>query len=231
MAEINPIIDESWKTVLADEFRSEYFNEIKQKLLAEKEKFIVYPPGSQIFSAFNKTPFDKVRVVIIGQDPYHGQGQANGMCFSVSQGVKKPPSLVNIFQEIKNDLGYPEPYSGDLTKWAEQGVLLLNASLTVRANSPNSHQDIGWQKFTDKVIDLLSKNKNHLVFILWGKFAQTKEILIDSTRHFILKAAHPSPFSAYSGFFGCKHFSKTNEILKSKGYPEIDWYINDTLFQ
>ena len=185
----------------------------------------MYPPGAQIFSAFDHTPVDKVKVVIIGQDPYHGPGQANGLCFSVSPGIKKPPSLENIFKELQTDLGIPIPETGNLEKWAMQGVLLLNASLTVRANSPNSHQDFGWHTFTDEVIRQLNQHKKGLVFLLWGKFAQGKEALIDTQKHFILKAAHPSPFSAYNGFMGCKHFSKTNEILRSQGLQEIDWRV------
>ena len=191
--------------------------------MEEKKQYTVYPPGSQIFSAFNFTPFDEVRVVIIGQDPYHGPGQANGLCFSVSEGIKKPPSLENIFKELNSDLGIPIPTSGNLEKWANQGVLLLNASLTVRANTPNSHQDFGWHIFTDAVIKTLSDNKEGLVFLLWGKFVQSKEGLINTEKHHLLKAAHPSPYSAYNGFFGCRHFSKTNEILSKMGKPQVDW--------
>lgn len=225
MALINPVIEESWRKILIEQFESDYFIQLKQKLVEEKKYFVVYPPGSQIFSAFNYTPFDKVKVVIIGQDPYHGPGQANGLCFSVSSGIKKPPSLENIFKELNSDLGIPIPQSGNLEKWAKQGVLLLNASLTVRANSPNSHQDFGWHIFTDEVIRQLNDKKKGIVFLLWGKFAQGKEIFIDTTKQFILKAAHPSPFSAYNGFMGCKHFSRTNEILRSLGVQEIDWSV------
>ena len=225
MTKVAPVIEESWKVILNKEFESDYFTQLKQKLLEEKKLYVVYPPGSQIFSAFNYTPVEKVKVVIIGQDPYHGPGQANGLCFSVSEGIKKPPSLENIFKELNDDLGIPVPGSGNLEKWAKQGVLLLNASLTVRANSPNSHQDIGWHIFTDEVIKQLNEHKTGLVFLLWGKFAQSKEVFIDTSRHHILKAAHPSPFSAYNGFMGCKHFSRTNEILRKAGSPEIDWSI------
>jgi len=223
MSNINPEIEESWKTVLKTEFNSEYFLNLKSRLVEEKKQYTVYPPGSQIFSAFNFTPFDDVRVVIIGQDPYHGPDQANGLCFSVSDGIKKPPSLDNIFKELNSDLGISIPASGNLEKWANQGVLLLNASLTVRANTPNSHQNFGWHIFTDAVIKVLSDNKDGLVFLLWGKFAQSKEALIDTEKHHLLKAAHPSPYSAYNGFFGCRHFSKTNEILRNLGKPQIDW--------
>jgi uracil-DNA glycosylase len=225
MAKVAPQIEESWKQILLEQFESDYFLRLKEKLLEEKENFIVYPPGSQIFSAFNYTPVENVKVVIIGQDPYHGPGQANGLCFSVSQGIKKPPSLENIFKELQDDLGIPIPASGNLEQWALQGVLLLNASLTVRANMANSHQDFGWHTFTDEVIRQLNRQKKGLVFLLWGKFAQGKETLIDTGKHYILKAAHPSPFSAYNGFMGCKHFSRTNEILRSQGLQEIDWKI------
>ncbi|MEI6853835.1 MAG: uracil-DNA glycosylase [Bacteroidota bacterium] len=225
MSKIAPQIEESWKQLLSEQFGADYFLQLKQKLVEDKKQFVVYPPGAQIFSAFDHTPVDKVKVVIIGQDPYHGPGQANGLCFSVSPGIKKPPSLENIFKELQTDLGIPIPETGNLEKWAMQGVLLLNASLTVRANSPNSHQDFGWHTFTDEVIRQLNQHKKGLVFLLWGKFAQGKEALIDTQKHFILKAAHPSPFSAYNGFMGCKHFSKTNEILRSQGLQEIDWRV------
>ena len=226
MSNINPAIEESWKNVLQNEFDSEYFATLKSKLVEEKKQYVVYPPGQQIFAAFDYTPFDAVKVVILGQDPYHGAGQANGLCFSVATGIKKPPSLENIFKEINSDLGIPIPEIGNLEKWAKQGVLLLNASLTVRANTPNAHQEFGWQKFTDAVIRNLSEQKTGIVFLLWGKFAQGKESLIDTSKHHILKAAHPSPFSAYSGFMGCKHFSKTNEILTSMGKSPIDWSVD-----
>ena len=222
---ISPTIDPSWKAVLADEFKSPYFLELKNFLLEEKARYIVYPPGSSIFEAFNKTPFDKVKVVLIGQDPYHGQGQAHGLCFSVNEGLKPPPSLVNIFKELADDLGIPFPKSGNLEPWAKQGVLLLNATVTVRANQAGSHQNKGWEHFTNAVIKIVSTQKKGLVFLLWGKYAQAKEELIDKSKHYILKAAHPSPFSAYNGFFGCKHFSQTNELLRKQGLQEIDWRI------
>ncbi len=221
---VNPEIEESWRKVLEDEFQQPYFVALKQFLMKEKaDGKIIYPPGSLIFNAFNLTPFDKVKVVILGQDPYHGQGQAHGLCFSVPDGVPPPPSLVNIFKEIKNDLDIPFPVTGNLERWANQGVLLLNALLTVRANQPASHHNIGWENFTDKVIKKLSDEKSGIIFLLWGKFAQEKSCLIDSTKHPILKAAHPSPFSAHSGFFGCNHFSKTNELLTAHGKTPIDW--------
>ena len=223
---INPTIEESWKTALKEEFNSEYLKTLKAFLIEERSKNIVYPPASKIFNAFNLTPLDKVKVVIIGQDPYHGAGQANGLCFSVSEGIPQPPSLQNIFKEINSDLGFPIPKSGNLEPWAKQGVLLLNATLTVRANQAGSHQKMGWEYFTDAVIKYLSDKKKGLVFLLWGKFAQAKEILIDKTKHHILKAAHPSPFSVHSGFFGCKHFSKTNEFLIQQGLEEVEWRIN-----
>ncbi|MEP6594786.1 MAG: uracil-DNA glycosylase, partial [Ginsengibacter sp.] len=190
-----------------------------EKALGKK----IYPPGSLIFNAFYKTPFDKVKVVILGQDPYHNVGQAHGLSFSVPKGVAKPPSLVNIFKELESDLGIPPASHGDLEKWAQQGVLLLNATLTVRENEPGSHSKIGWINFTDEVIKKISEEKKVIVFLLWGRFAQDKRILIDETRHHVLKAAHPSPFSADKGFFGCRHFSKTNELLMKQGDEPIDW--------
>ncbi len=222
-AVLHPKIDKSWEIRLQDQFRSPYFLELKQFLLEEKKKSIVYPPGPLIFSAFNHTAFNRVKVVLLGQDPYHGPGQANGLCFSVSTGTKAPPSLVNIFKELHNDTSLPVPQSGNLESWAGQGVLLLNSTLTVRKDEPGSHQHRGWETFTDSVIKKLSEEKKGLVFLLWGRFAQSKEVLIDQRKHFILKAAHPSPFSAYNGFFGCRHFSKTNEILKHQGQNEVDW--------
>ena len=224
--QVNPQIEESWKEILASEFDNSYFMELKEFLTEEKAKYTVYPPGSKIFNAFQLTPFNQVRVVILGQDPYHGPGQAHGLCFSVPQGIVPPPSLVNIFKEIEKDLGIPIPGGGNLEKWARQGVLLLNATLTVRANQPGSHQKRGWENFTHAVISKLSEKRVGLIFLLWGKFAQEKESLIDTNRHYILKAAHPSPFSAYNGFFGCRHFSKTNEILRKHGLQEIDWNLN-----
>jgi uracil-DNA glycosylase len=221
---VNPVIEESWGKVLQEEFNKPYFLQLKDFLMEERKRHVVYPPGKFIFSAFNHTPFNNVKVVILGQDPYHGQGQANGLCFSVSDGIKMPPSLVNIFKEIENDLEYPIPNSGNLERWADQGVLLLNAMLTVRANEPGSHQGKGWEIFTNSIIQHLSAQKQGVVFLLWGKYAQAKETLIDGTKHHILKAAHPSPFSAYNGFMGCKHFSKTNALLLGQGKQEIDWH-------
>ncbi len=225
MEQVNPMIDESWKEVLMNEFKADYFAHLKQFLLEEKKKFIIYPPGSQIFSAFNFTPFNKVKVVILGQDPYHGPGQAHGLCFSVPVGVPKPPSLENIFKEIETDLGIIVPQSGNLENWARQGVLLLNATLTVRANQAGSHQRQGWEIFTDAVIRNVSNLKDHVVFLLWGNYAQAKESLINNSKHLVLKAVHPSPLSASRGFFGCRHFSKTNAWLNQKGLQEIDWKI------
>jgi len=223
MQSINPQIEESWKLVLQDEFEAPYFQSLTEFLREEKKKHVVYPPGPQIFAAFDLAPFNRVKVVILGQDPYHGPGQAHGLCFSVPDGIPHPPSLVNIFKEIKSDLGIPVPKGSDLTKWAIQGVLLVNAILTVRANEPTSHQNKGWEKFTDAVIRNLSEKRKNLIFLLWGNYAQAKESLIDSNRHYILKAAHPSPLSASRGFFGCRHFSRTNEILTEQGLNGIDW--------
>ncbi len=223
MGEINPSIEESWKSVLSAEFNKPYFLELKAFLLEEKKKFRVFPPGSLIFNAFNHTPFGKVKVVFIGQDPYHGYGQAHGLCFSVPNGVPKPPSLVNIFHELENDLGISSPSNGNLEKWADQGIMLLNATLTVRENQAGSHQRKGWEAFTDEAIRQLSEQKNGVIFVLWGNFAIAKKELIDSSRHPVLTAAHPSPLSASKGFFGCRHFSKINEILRQQGNQEIDW--------
>lgn len=222
----NVQIDDSWKSALTDEFDKPYFKELKEFLAAEKNAGkLIYPPGPLIFNAFNSTPFDKVRVVIIGQDPYHGAQQAHGLCFSVQHGVKPPPSLVNIYKELKSDVGFEIPNHGYLQAWTTQGVFLLNAILTVEANQPASHQKKGWEEFTNAAIYQLSKEREGLIFLLWGAFAQQKAALIDEKKHTILKAAHPSPFSAYNGFFGCKHFSKTNEILKSRGEAEINWQV------
>ncbi|SFE24061.1 uracil-DNA glycosylase [Thermophagus xiamenensis] len=223
MSQIDPQIEESWKKVLINEFNSPYFLSLKQFLIERKKKHTIYPPGPLIFNAFNQTPLDRVKVVIIGQDPYHGPGQAHGLCFSVPEGIKLPPSLQNIFKEIADDIGTPPPASGDLTRWAKQGVLLLNATLTVRAHTPGSHQNKGWEQFTDAVIKFVSDYRDNIVFLLWGRYAQNKEELIDSTKHLILKAAHPSPFSARNGFFGCKHFSKTNQWLEEHGIQKIEW--------
>ena len=218
-------IETSWKEVLHNEFTKPYFLEVVTHLKMERTAGkIIYPPGPLIFNAFNQTPFNKVKVVILGQDPYHNPGQAHGLSFSVPNGIKPPPSLMNIYKEIQQDVGIPMPAEyGNLTKWAEQGVLLLNAILTVRANEPASHSKIGWMNFTDAVIKKISDGKKGVVFLLWGKFAQEKQLLIDETKHFVLKAAHPSPFSADKGFFGCKHFSKTNKILADQEMPPIDW--------
>ncbi|MCX6243639.1 MAG: uracil-DNA glycosylase [Bacteroidetes bacterium] len=222
---MNPSIEESWKSALSAEFEKLYFLELKEFLLEERKKYRIFPPGSLIFNAFNHTPFDKVKVVFIGQDPYHGYGQAHGLCFSVPEGISKPPSLVNIFKEIDADLGIPPPKHGNLEKWANQGVLLLNATLTVRENQAGSHQHHGWENFTDAAILQLSTQKEGLIFVLWGNFAIAKRDLIDLNRHHVLTAPHPSPFSAAKGFFGCRHFSKINEILRKEGKDEIDWQI------
>jgi uracil-DNA glycosylase len=217
-------IEASWKAVLKNEFSKPYFLEIVTFLRMEKAAGkTIYPPGSFIFNAFNLTPFENVKAVIIGQDPYHGPGQAHGLCFSVQTGVPPPPSLLNIFKELQNDIGLSIPQHGNLTHWAQQGVLLLNASLTVRANEPMSHAKIGWANFTDAVIRRVSDLRSNVVFLLWGKFAQEKQSLIDETRHLVLKAAHPSPLSAHNGFLGCRHFSKTNEYLVSNGIAPVDW--------
>lgn len=216
-------IADSWKGKLKKEFEKEYFNDLIQFVRKEYTTGTVYPPGKEIFRAFDSCSFEEVKVVIIGQDPYHGDGQANGLCFSVHDGIKQPPSLQNIFKEIRNDLGKPIPVSGNLERWARQGVLLLNATLTVRASSPGSHQNKGWETFTDAVIKNISDEKSNVVFLLWGAYAQKKGEVIDRSKHLVLMSAHPSPFSADRGFFGCKHFSKANEYLKSKGLKEIDW--------
>lgn len=217
-------IENSWKEELKEEFHKPYFEKIVNFLKEEKKAGkTIYPPGKLIFNAFDHTPFSKVKVVIIGQDPYHGAGQAHGLSFSVPDKVPAPPSLVNIFKELREDLEIPIPNTGNLEKWADQGVLLLNASLTVEANTPNSHSQAGWHTFTDEVIKHISSGKEHIVFMLWGKFAQNKEVLVDASKHLILKAAHPSPFSAHSGFFGCRHFSKANAWLREKGEKQIDW--------
>jgi len=219
-------INETWKKVLKSEFSRPYFLEIVNFLRTEKMAGkTIFPPGGLIFNAFNTTPFDNVKVVLIGQDPYHGHGQAHGLSFSVQNGVLPPPSLMNIYKELQSDLGCKIPTHGNLTHWAEQGVLLLNASLTVRANEPMSHSKMGWANFTDAVIRKISEEKEHVVFLLWGKFAQEKQALIDETKHLVLKAAHPSPYSANNGFLGCKHFSKANEWLVRHGIDPIDWSI------
>lgn len=217
-------IESSWKEVLKDEFSKPYFQQVVLHLKTEKSQGkVIYPPGPYIFNAFNITPVDHIKVVILGQDPYHGPGQAHGLCFSVQNGVPPPPSLINIFKELHDDIGVEIPNHGNLTHWAEQGVFLLNASLTVRAGEPMSHAKIGWATFTDTVIRRISDLKAHVVFMLWGKFAQEKKILIDETKHLVLKAAHPSPLSAHAGFLGSRHFSKANEWLISKGIDPVDW--------
>lgn len=222
----SPAIEPGWKEVLKEEFAKPYFSELKEFLKQEKQEgHTIYPPGSQIFSAYDHCPFDKVKVVILGQDPYHGARQANGLCFSVHKNIRKPPSLDNIFKEIKNDLGHPVPSHGDLSQWAEQGVFLLNAILTVRAGKAGSHQNQGWEQFTNQTIKLLSDKHVGLVFLLWGNFAKNKADLIDQSRHYILTSSHPSPYSANNGFLGSKHFSKTNELLKSMGKEPVDWKI------
>jgi uracil-DNA glycosylase len=220
-------LEESWKKVLEDEFEKDYMKDLKSFLQKEKETgHIIYPRGNLIFNAFNHTPFDKVKVVLLGQDPYHGKDQAHGLSFSVKKGIPPPPSLKNIYKELETDIpGFRSPAHGELTKWADQGVLLLNAALTVRARDPGSHQNKGWEEFTNHVIRTLSEQRSGLIFLLWGKFAQSKSELIDSKKHYILKAAHPSPYSAYNGFFGCRHFSKANEILERNGNTPVDWQI------
>jgi len=216
-------MEASWKLRLSEEFQKPYFEKLIEFVKSEYKTHTVYPPGKEIFSAFDFCHFDNVKVVIIGQDPYHGEGQANGLCFSVHDGIRMPPSLVNIFKEIQNDLRKPIPKSGDLGRWAKQGVLLLNATLTVRASSPGSHQNKGWEAFTDEVIRKISDEKEHIVFLLWGAYAQKKGEIIDRKKHHVLMSAHPSPFSADRGFFGNKHFSKTNAYLKQHGISEIEW--------
>ena len=216
-------IEPSWKQRLAGEFEKPYFAALTDFVRQEYRTATCYPPGKLIFNAFNLCPFDKVKVVIIGQDPYHGPGQAHGLCFSVNEGVPFPPSLQNIFKEIHDDLGVPVPQSGNLTRWAEQGVLLLNATLTVRAHQAGSHQRHGWEEFTDAAIRLLAEERGHLVFILWGAYAQRKGAFIDRNRHLVLASAHPSPLSAYNGFFGNRHFSRANAYLEQHGETPIKW--------
>lgn len=223
MQSIDPKIDDSWKSLLLDEFQKPYFHDLKAFLLHEKSHHTVYPAGKNIFNAFNSTPFEKVKVVIIGQDPYHGAGQAHGLAFSVQDGVPFPPSLLNIFKEYCDDLQLSMPSTGNLYKWAQQGVFLLNTVLTVRANQAHSHKEHGWERFTDHVIHLISQKKEHVVFILWGKPAQMKASLIDQNKHLVLRAPHPSPLSAYRGFFGSKPFSSSNQYLQQNGIEPIDW--------
>ncbi|MBE6306531.1 MAG: uracil-DNA glycosylase [Bacteroidales bacterium] len=216
-------IEDSWKARLQIEFDKPYFDSLTQFVRGEYASTTVYPPGREMFAAFDACPFDNVRVVILGQDPYHEPGQAHGLCFSVNDGVPFPPSLVNIFKEIESDLGKPIPSSGNLLRWAQQGVLLLNATLTVRAHQAGSHQNKGWETFTDAVIHRLADEREHIVFMLWGSYAQRKGAFIDRSKHLVLQSPHPSPLSAYRGFFGNKHFSRTNDYLVQHGYNPIDW--------
>ena len=216
-------LEPSWLAHLRAEFDKPYMHELRSFLAAEKQQHAVFPPGADIFNAFQYTPFDQVRVVVLGQDPYHGPGQAHGLCFSVRKGVRPPPSLQNIFKELHQDLGVPHPDHGELTSWAAQGVLLLNTVLTVRAHSANSHRGRGWEQFTDRVIELLNTQKEGLIFVLWGSAAGKKAQMIDGHRHMILRSPHPSPLSAYRGFFGCGHFSKINRHLEQRGGAPIDW--------
>ena len=220
---MNIRIEESWKQRLASEFEKDYFFRLTEFIRAEYTRTTVFPPARLIFNAFDQCPFDSTKVVIIGQDPYHGFGQAHGLCFSVTEGTPAPPSLKNIFKEIQNDLGKPIPPPGDLTRWARQGVLLLNATLTVQAHQAGSHQRKGWEEFTDAAIKLLAEEREHLVFILWGAYAQKKGAFIDRSKHLVLTSAHPSPLSAHNGFFGNRHFSRANEYLAMHGIEGIDW--------
>lgn len=220
---MNIKIEPSWRDALKDEFEKPYFKELADFVRGEYLSAKVFPPPKFIFNAFELCPFDRVKVVLLGQDPYHGDGQAHGLCFSVPQSIEMPPSLKNIYIEIVNDIGGKVPKHGNLEHWARQGVLLLNATLTVRAHTAGSHQGKGWETFTDAVIQTLSQEKEHLVFLLWGNYAKKKSELIDFERHLVLEAAHPSPFSAHSGFFGCKHFSQTNTYLQKHGVGEITW--------
>lgn len=227
MSKLNIKLEESWKKALREEFNKSYFSELVNHIKTEKEQGkTIYPKGSQIFNAFNTTPLNLVKVVILGQDPYHGTGQAHGLSFSVQKGISFPPSLQNIFKELQRDIGNTYPTHGDLTCWAKQGVFLLNASLTVRAGEPMSHAQIGWATFTDAVIKTISTHCSKVVFMLWGKFAQEKQKLIDVSKHLILKAPHPSPLSAHQGFLGCGHFSTCNQYLVKHGVDPIDWHIN-----
>ncbi len=223
---INPQIEASWKRVLADEFSRDYFRQLKNFLREEKRQgTVVYPPGPLIFNAFNHTPFERVKVVILGQDPYHGAGQAHGLSFSVQRGVRVPPSLQNMYKELHDDVGFVIPAHGNLEHWAEQGVFLLNSSLTVRAGAPASHQGKGWEEFTTAAVKALSDRRDGLVFMLWGRHALAKRSLLDETRHLVLGAPHPSPFSAHTGFFGCRHFSRANAYLEARGQQPVDWQL------
>ncbi len=216
-------LDNTWLKILKPEFKADYFKELLEFLNQEKKTKTIYPKVNDIFNAFKTTPFDSIKVVIIGQDPYHGEGQAHGLCFSVNNGIKLPPSLKNIFKEMHTDLDCNIPENGNLIKWSKQGVLLLNSVLTVEKSKPGSHRNKGWEVFTDNIISKISDQHKNIIFLLWGNYAIEKEKLIDAKNHHILKAPHPSPFSAYQGFFGCKHFSKTNEILRKIGEKEIEW--------
>lgn len=225
MSDKKPKLNEEWLKFLEDEFHKDYMKSLKQFLLNEKQKHTVFPPGNKIFNALNTTTFTNTKVVILGQDPYHGHGQANGLCFSVNRGIPLPPSLQNIFQEIYNELGIHLANHGDLSSWAEQGVLLLNTTLTVRANQARSHAEKGWERFTDCIIKTLNEHKKGLVFVLWGRDAKSKQALIDRTKHLILSSSHPSPYSAAYGFFGCGHFIKINQYLQEQGLPPINWQL------
>ncbi len=216
-------IEPLWKEALKEEFEKDYFGKLTDFVKTEYSSKQIFPAGSQIFNAFDQCPFNKVKVVIIGQDPYHGPGQAHGLCFSVNDGVAFPPSLLNIFKEIERDLGIPSPKSGNLTRWAQQGVLLLNATLTVEAHKAGSHQGRGWETFTDAAIRKLASERQNIVFMLWGSYAQQKGAMIDASKHLILKSVHPSPLSAYRGFIGCGHFSQANQFLEAKGLDKIHW--------
>lgn len=220
---MNVKIEAGWKQALGHEFNQPYFKQLTDFVRGEYRAQCIFPPAKQIFSAFDRCPLNNVRVVILGQDPYHGNGQANGLCFSVNDGVPKPPSLLNIFKELESDLGIPSPPSGNLERWADQGVLLLNATLTVRANQAGSHQGKGWEQFTDQVIKTLADQTTHLVFILWGSYAQKKGAMIEGHRHLIIRSPHPSPLSAHRGFFGSKPFSKANRYLQQHGNSPIQW--------
>jgi uracil-DNA glycosylase len=219
-------IEPGWQKQLNSEFEKPYFKELAKFVRDEYARHTVYPEGRSIFRAFNACPFEKTRVVILGQDPYHGPGQAHGLCFSVNDGVRIPPSLVNIFKELRDDVDFEIPQSGNLQRWSSQGILLLNATLTVRAASPGSHQGKGWEQFTDAAIQRLSEERENLVFLLWGAYAQRKGEIVDQSKHLVLKAAHPSPFAAHKGFFGCRHFSTTNEYLLQNGQSAIDWSLS-----
>ena len=219
-------LEPAWNNQLGDEFKKDYMLSLREFLANRKQQgAIIYPPGSQWFAALNTTPFDQVKVVILGQDPYHGPGQAHGLCFSVLPNIKVPPSLVNIYKELKSDLGIDQPNHGCLTSWAEQGVLLLNATMTVEQGQAGAHQGKGWETFTDTIINKLNQHRQGVVFMLWGSYAQKKASMIDAERHLVLQSVHPSPLSAYRGFFGCKHFSATNHYLVQQGYTPIDWQL------